>query len=103
MFCCYAQIIDELQNSIQLLDSTTAVKPPLSPVDNIQLMAVDKTKKIKKKKKKSVEDDESEEVPMKKKFTIPQRYVYLLDKPLEKILIRYIHQHKTFRPIFVIF
>lgn len=86
-----------MQNNIALLDSTTAVKPPLSPVENILLATIDKKKKIKriketeKEKKKKTESVESGKLPSRKKVTMPpQRYVYTLDKPLEKILIRYV-------------
>lgn len=63
------------------MDSTTAVKPLLNEDTNLSNSDKKKKKKIKRKK-------ESDEL-IKKKSTKPQRYVYLLDKPLEKILIRY--------------
>lgn len=77
------KIIDELKNDIQLLDSTTAVKR-LNSVDNKQLLTTSSKKKIKKKKKRK----ESEQSLIKKKSAKPQKYIYFLDKPLEKILIR---------------
>lgn len=85
------QVINELKKSIQLLDSTTAVKPSIS-ADNNQLLIV--TKKKKTTKKETIEIEIESEELKKKKSTKPQRYVYLLDKSLEKILIRYIYYIK---------
>lgn len=78
------QIIDDLKNRILLLDSATTVKHLLSNVDQ-QKLSVDEKKKPKKQKK-------IEETELKLKTntsTRLQKYVYLLDKPLEKILVRY--------------
>lgn len=65
------------------MDSATTLKNLLSTVDQ-QNLSVDEKKKPKKKKKK-----EETELKLKTKSTKLQKYVYLLDKPLEKILVRY--------------
>lgn len=75
------------------MDSTTAVKR-LNSIDQKQILPPNNKKKIKKKRKRK----ESEQSLVKKKSTRPQKYVYFLDKPLEKILIRL----KTFHQITII-
>lgn len=64
--------------SIELLDSITAEKL-LSAVDEKQLLPND-TNQNKMKENENC---------FKKKKQRQQKYIYLLDKPLEKILIRY--------------
>ncbi|VVC33882.1 Hypothetical protein CINCED_3A021397 [Cinara cedri] len=76
------EIIDDLRNKIVLLDSTTVVNYLLS-TDDQQQQPTDEKKKPEEKKK------EETELKVKKKSTRLQKYVYLLDKPLEKILVRY--------------
>lgn len=63
------------------MDSTTAVKP--SSEDNNQ-GTEDQENRTKKTKKIIIEEPLTPKKPSRH-----QRYVYLMDKPLEKILIRY--------------
>lgn len=76
------------------MDSTTAVKR-LNSSDQKQILPPNNKKKIKKKRKRK----ESEQSLVKKKSTRPQKYIYFLDKPLEKILIRFKIFHHI--PIFI--
>lgn len=69
-----------------MLDSTTAVKSPLPTVDKNELSITTTTSDKKKNRKKKEKKKEYEQLIKKSKK--PQRYVYFLDKPLEKILIR---------------
>jgi len=69
-----------LKNNIELLDSTTAVK--LSSEDNNQGTGDQENRK------KTTKTIIIEELLTPNKPSRHQRYVYLMDKPLEKILIR---------------
>lgn len=69
-----------MKNNIELLDSTTAVKP--SSEDNNQGTEDQENRK------KTTKTIIVEELITPNKPSRHQRYVYLMDKPLEKILIR---------------
>lgn len=71
-----------------MLDSTTAVKSPLPTVNKSEQSTTNTSDKKKNRKKKEKRKD-CEQLLIKT-YKKPQRYVYFLDKPLEKILIRYI-------------
>lgn len=72
-----------MKNNIELLDSTTAVKQSISEDNNQEnLEDQEKGNKINK-------TIITEELLTPNKPSKHQRYVYLMDKPLEKILIRY--------------
>jgi hypothetical protein len=73
--------MDDLKKNIELLDSTTAVEQ-FSFEDNNQVTE-DQENNKKKVKIITIEESLAPNKPSKH-----QRYVYLMDKPLEKILIR---------------
>uniref|UniRef100_A0A2S2NRV9 Protein SZT2 n=1 Tax=Schizaphis graminum TaxID=13262 RepID=A0A2S2NRV9_SCHGA len=76
------KIMNDLKKNIELLDSTTAVEQ-FSFEDNNQITEDQENNK---KKVKTITIEESLALNKPSKH---QRYVYLMDKPLEKILIRY--------------
>jgi len=70
-----------LKYNIELLDSTTAVKPSSSEDNN-------QGTEDQENRKKTTKTIITEELLTPNKPSRHQRYVYLMDKPLEKILIR---------------
>lgn len=72
------------------MDSTTAVKPSTA-IDNENLICNNEENENENENNKKPCNESKNCVQItRKKSTSPQKYVYILDKPLEKILIRYI-------------
>lgn len=71
------------------MDSTTAVKPSTA-IDNENSICNNEENENEKKENPCNEPENCEQISRKKSTSL-QKYIYILDKPLEKILIRYIN------------